>query len=112
MLTIKRPYGFGGIAQLAEFLNLSEKEVRRKATSGEWPSYMIAGRRVFDIDELLKLLVSKPTEEQLHAQLAAASWQGPAQGCIGDGPAPLSRCSSRRFLLPPAMKLQGPVYPV
>ena len=63
MLTIQRPHGFGGIPQLAEFLSMPEKDVRRKATTGEWPSYMIGGRRVFDIDEVLKLLVSKPVEE-------------------------------------------------
>lgn len=63
----KKPYGFGGIDQVAQFFGLPRREVQRRATSGEWPSYVIAGRRVFDIDELLQLLV-KPSCDRCNQQ--------------------------------------------
>ena len=59
MLTAKRPIGFGGIDQVAQFFDVSKVEVRRKAVSGEWPSYVIGGRRVFDIDAILDLLMQQ-----------------------------------------------------
>ena len=52
-----RPFGFGDARQTAEFFGLSQPEVMRRATSGQWPSWVIAGRRVFNIDELVELLV-------------------------------------------------------
>ena len=59
MLAVKKPLGFGGIEQVSEFLGIPKSEVREKAVSGQWPSYVIAGRRVFDLDELLSLVVAK-----------------------------------------------------
>jgi hypothetical protein len=59
MLTVKRPLGFAGLHQAAEFLGIPQCDLQRKATSGEWPSYVIGGRRVFDMDELIDLLVGK-----------------------------------------------------
>ena len=62
MLTVKRPLGFGTDREVAEFFGVSVPEVKRKAAAGEWPSYVIAGRRVFNMDELLDLLVAKQPE--------------------------------------------------
>ena len=62
MLTVKKPFGFAGIDQAAEFFGVPKVDVRRKAKSGAWPSYVIDGRRVFDLDELVSLLVRKPDE--------------------------------------------------
>ena len=63
MAKVKRPYGFGGVDQVAEFLDLPVGEVASRAENGEWPSYVIAGRRVFDIDELLRLLVDRGNQK-------------------------------------------------
>ena len=59
MLTIRRPLGFGGTAQAAEFFGISKADVLAKAKSGEWPSYVISSRRVFDFDAVLDLLVGR-----------------------------------------------------
>jgi hypothetical protein len=57
MATGKRPLGFGDKKQAAEFFGISQSEVLKKASSGEWPSYVIGGRRVFDLDAILDSLV-------------------------------------------------------
>jgi hypothetical protein len=57
MHAIKRPIGFGGVEQVAEFFGVPVAVVKEKAATGAWPSYVIANRRVFDIDELLALAV-------------------------------------------------------
>ncbi|MCH8829725.1 MAG: hypothetical protein IID45_09130 [Planctomycetes bacterium] len=59
MAKAKRTNGFGGVQQVADFFDLAIDEVNDKADAGEWPSYVIAGRRVFDVDELLRLLVRR-----------------------------------------------------
>jgi len=58
MLRLKRPLGFGDVVEVAEFFGIPRAVVRQKAASGEWPSYVIAGRRVFDVDEIVALLAS------------------------------------------------------
>ena len=57
MLTVKKPFSFGGIDQVAKFFGISKKDVRHRAVTGRWPSYVIAGQRVFNIDELVEMLV-------------------------------------------------------
>ena len=54
----RRPLGFGNTDQTAAFFRLPRREVVKRAESGEWPSYSIGGRRVFDLDEILDLSVS------------------------------------------------------
>lgn len=56
---IKSPLGFADERQAAEFFGLPVVEVRKKAASGEWPSWVIAGRRVFDLDQLVSTLARK-----------------------------------------------------
>jgi hypothetical protein len=63
MLTVKKPFGFGGIDQVAEFFGIPKKEVRHRAVTGRWPSYVIAGQRVFNIDELVEMLVENDSAE-------------------------------------------------
>ena len=63
MLTVKKPLGFAGVEQTAEFFGVPKQIVREKANSGEWPSYVISGSRVFNIDELLKLLATDQGEQ-------------------------------------------------
>ena len=63
MATAKRPFGFGDENQTAEFFGIPRKTVRENAASGEWPSYVIHGRRVFNIDALVDLVVAGHDEE-------------------------------------------------
>ena len=63
MLNAKRPLGFGDIKQTAEFFGISQTEVRRRGASGRWPSYIIGGRRVFDVDAVLELLAKESPAE-------------------------------------------------
>lgn len=67
---VKKPLGFGDLGQTAEFFGVKPAEVQRKATSGEWPSYVISGRRVFNLDDLVESLV-KPDEARLTAEEGA-----------------------------------------
>ncbi len=59
MTTTKRPFGFGDERQVAEFLGIPRSEVRKKALAGEWRSFVIGNRRVFDIDELVDTLTKR-----------------------------------------------------
>jgi hypothetical protein len=52
MSTDRKSKGFGGVRQAAESFRVSAAEVRRRAQSGEWPSWVIGGKRVFDLDEI------------------------------------------------------------
>lgn len=56
---IRRPLGFGGVEQVADFFNLPKKEVRHKALTGEWPSYVVDGKRIFNLDRLVDLLIQR-----------------------------------------------------
>ena len=67
MATSKRPFGFGDKNQTAEFFGLPRTVVSEKAASGEWPSYVIGGERVFNIDELVDLVVSGHSNEEASA---------------------------------------------
>ena len=62
--------GFGPAKRGAEFFGISESLVRERAARGEWPSYCIGGRRVFDLDELVAL-VKKPAAERREAAHAS-----------------------------------------
>ena len=48
--------GFMPAKKVAEFFSVSESTVRKKASTGEWPSYCIGGRRLFDLDELIRII--------------------------------------------------------
>ncbi len=63
MVTSKRPFGFGDEKQTAEFFGIPRKTVRENALSGDWPSYVISGKRVFNIDALVDLVVAGHGEE-------------------------------------------------
>jgi len=60
---VKKPLGFGDIPQTAEFFGIARAEVSRLARSGEWPSYIISGRRVFDLDDLVKRLARQGSDD-------------------------------------------------
>lgn len=47
---IGKPLGFGTIRQTAEFFGLTQSEVRRT----DWPSYVILGKRVWDLDAIVE----------------------------------------------------------
>lgn len=53
---VKKPLGFGDTRQTAEFFGLRPAEIENKAASGEWPSYFIGGKRVFDLDAIVETL--------------------------------------------------------
>jgi len=48
--------GFGGVEQVAKLFGVSKRKVLQKAVSGEWPSWVIAGKRVFDLGEIATLI--------------------------------------------------------
>ena len=60
-MVMRRPLGFGSTEQVAEFFGLPETDVERLAESGRWPNYVIAGRRVFNLDELVELVAREST---------------------------------------------------
>lgn len=51
-----RRLGFAPAKQAAEFFGISTEKVRRLAATRTWPSYCIGGRRVFDLDELVRIV--------------------------------------------------------
>lgn len=57
MTTPTRKLGFGDTRQTADHFGLSEDIVVDKAERGEWPSWFVGGRRVFDLDEIVSILV-------------------------------------------------------
>lgn len=48
--------GFRPAKQVAAFFGLSESKVRELAASGAWPTYCVGGRRLFGLDELVRLV--------------------------------------------------------
>ena len=50
---------FASSRKLADFLDVSERHVRRQATGGDWPSYCIGGRRVFDVAEIIGIVKTR-----------------------------------------------------
>jgi hypothetical protein len=59
----KRPLGFADLSSTAEFFGLTESEVMDRVNRGDWRSWVIGGKRVFNLDELVEQLVKKGTEE-------------------------------------------------
>ncbi len=53
---VEKPLGFADTRQTAEFFGLPQKEVTDRAESGDWPSWVIGGRRVFNLDQLVESL--------------------------------------------------------
>ncbi len=57
--------GFAAAKKVATFFDISERTVREKAATGQWPSYLIGGRRVFDLDELIGIVKgNKPAQPE------------------------------------------------
>ena len=50
------PLGFGTAKRVALFFDISVERVRRMAATGAWPAYCVGGRRLFDLDELVRLV--------------------------------------------------------
>ncbi|MHC4404505.1 MAG: hypothetical protein ACYTG0_33035 [Planctomycetota bacterium] len=70
-MAVTKSHGFGSVDQVSAFFSIPKSEVRRKGVSGEWPSYVISGQRVFDIDAIIELLVKADkhgTENQKRGQ--------------------------------------------
>ncbi len=59
MTTAKRPFGFGDERQVAEFFGIPRSDVRKRAVTGEWRSFVIGNRRIFDIDEWVDTLTKR-----------------------------------------------------
>ena len=57
----RKPLGFGDTRQTAEFFGLRPTEIEKKAAAGDWPSYIVAGKRVFDLDAIVERLAKHPT---------------------------------------------------
>lgn len=51
--------GFGDTRQTAEHFGLSEDVVVDKAERGEWPSWCIGGHTVFNLDEIVSVLLER-----------------------------------------------------
>ena len=67
MKTKNRPIGFGDIRQAADFFGIPYRDVEKLATRGEWPSYVIGGKRVFNFDEVIDQLVEASSESREEA---------------------------------------------
>ena len=63
----RRELGFGTVAQTANLFGVTRDEALRRATCGDWPSWIIGGRRIFDLDEIAQKRV-----ESTHRQKAAS----------------------------------------
>ncbi len=56
VLRRKQSLGWGDEKETAEFFGLSMVELRHLADSGEWPFYTIQKRRIFNIDDIVRIL--------------------------------------------------------
>ena len=56
MIAIRKPLGFANPTTLSEFLDVPLAHVIDQGDSGAWPVYEVAGRKVFDVDEVLRLI--------------------------------------------------------
>jgi hypothetical protein len=56
--------GFGGTRRVAAFFDLSVEQVRRLAATGLWPTYCVGGRRLFDLDELVRLVKASAAQPE------------------------------------------------
>jgi hypothetical protein len=54
-----RQFGFASVKKVAGFFGVSERLVRAKIASNEWPSYFISNRRILDLDEIIELVTGK-----------------------------------------------------
>ncbi len=59
--------GFGDTRQTAEHFGLSEDIVVDKAERGEWPSWFVGGRRVFDLDDIVSILLGTDRRQEENA---------------------------------------------
>ena len=50
----KRELGFGTVNQTAKIFGVTRREVFRRAKTGEWSSWVIGGRRIYDLDEIVR----------------------------------------------------------
>lgn len=64
---VQKPLGFADTRQTAEFFGIPKTEVTQLAQSGTWPSWVIGGRRVFNLDELVESLAKDSTRAQTGA---------------------------------------------
>ena len=66
VITVQKPLGFANPTTLSEFLDIPLARVLDQANSGDWPTYEVAGRRLFDVDEILRLIgrsTTTPTDQ-------------------------------------------------
>ena len=56
MAAPQRSLGFGTTKQTADFFGLTTTEVQNLTKNGQWRSWLIGGRRLFDLDEIVKQL--------------------------------------------------------
>ena len=73
MVAPRIPLGFGTTKQTAEFLGLGQEAVLFITRSGRWRSWLINGRRLFDLDEIVKQLAQdagvaaiEPSSKEVH----------------------------------------------
>ena len=52
--------GFAESRRVAEFFGISVDRVRKLAATGMWPAYCVGGRRLFDMDEIRRIVRENP----------------------------------------------------
>ena len=67
MLTQSKQLGWGTEKQIAEFFGLTKAEVRQLSDSGEWPFVTVYGKRLFNVDELIRILAKQSLPEDSNA---------------------------------------------
>jgi len=59
MLKQSKQLGWGDEREVCEFFGLRRSDVRQLADSGKWPFVTVQGKRLFDVDLLLRTLVQQ-----------------------------------------------------
>jgi hypothetical protein len=70
MSTKQTRLGFGDTRQTAQRFHVSLREATRRARSGEWPSWIIGGRRVFDLDQIASREQSRAAQQEVSPVIA------------------------------------------
>jgi hypothetical protein len=52
------------IKKASVYFSLSEKTIRNKISTGQWPSYKLDGKRLINIYEIEKMMIRQKTNKE------------------------------------------------
>jgi len=73
MVRSQKPLGFGTTEQTADFFGLPTADVLQLTKSGRWRSWLVSGRRLFDLDEIVKQMAQEADASATASKLEAAN---------------------------------------